>query len=62
MCGSAHCQIADFWAKELGKEEIYAYQASKRGGYLRCRPLGNGRIAISGDATLVSIAQLQIKF
>ena len=29
MCGSAHCQIAEFWSKELGKSEIHAYQASK---------------------------------
>lgn len=23
VCGSAHCQIADYWAKELNKKEIY---------------------------------------
>ncbi len=60
VCGSAHCQIADFWAAELKKKEIYAYQASARGGYLKCRLLGNNRIAISGSATLISIAELQI--
>ncbi|MDO5687860.1 MAG: PhzF family phenazine biosynthesis protein [Pseudoscardovia radai] len=27
-CGSAHCQIADYWSGELGKKTIYAYQAS----------------------------------
>ena len=36
VCGSAHCQIADYWSRELGKKEIKAYQASKRGGYLDC--------------------------
>lgn len=45
VCGSAHCQIADYWAKEIGKKEIDAYQASKRGGYLQCELLNNGRIA-----------------
>ncbi len=34
VCGSAHCQIADYWSGELGKSVIDAYQASKRGGYL----------------------------
>lgn len=36
VCGSAHCQIAYYWSKELGKTEIHAYQASKRGGHLYC--------------------------
>ncbi len=58
VCGSAHCQIADYWSKELGKSEICAYQASSRGGYLRCRPQGNGRITISGEAALVAITEI----
>lgn len=33
-------------------------QASKRGGYLHCEMLGNGRIAISGEATLVAISDI----
>lgn len=57
VCGSAHCQIAAFWAKELCKNEIYAYQASKRGGYLHCRMKGN-RIAISGEAALVVVSEI----
>lgn len=58
VCGSAHCQIADYWAKELGKPQIDAYQASKRGGYLHCEPLANGRIAVSGEAALVAISEI----
>ncbi len=61
VCGSAHCQIADYWATELGKDEVYAYQASKRGGYLKCRLINEERIALRGDATLVSISELQVK-
>ena len=45
VCGSAHCQIADYWSGELGKKTIYAYQASTRGGYLYCELLENGRIS-----------------
>ena len=58
VCGSAHCQIADYWSQVLEKKEITAYQASKRGGYLHCEMLGNGRIAISGEAVLVAISEI----
>ncbi len=61
VCGSAHCQIADHWAKVLGKNEIYAYQASRRGGYLRCNLKENGRIAISGEAVLVAVSEIFAK-
>lgn len=61
VCGSAHCQIADYWSEVLGKKVINAYQASKRGGYLRCELLGNGRISLSGEATLVSISEIMAK-
>ena len=44
VCGSAHCQIADYWSGVLGKKKIQAYQASKRGGYLYCELIENGRI------------------
>ena len=59
VCGSAHCQIADYWAKELKKDTIIAYQASKRGGTLHCHITGNGRIKISGEAVLFAISEIQ---
>ena len=62
VCGSAHCQIADYWSKELGKTEIHAYQASKRGGHLYCELLENGRIRISGETTLVAISDIVVDF
>ncbi len=60
VCGSAHCQIADYWAKQLGKDDITAYQASRRGGYLYCKIKDHGRIAISGNAVLVAESKLMI--
>ena len=60
VCGSAHCQIADYWSKELGKKEIHAYQASKRGGHLYCELPGDGRINIRGEAVLVGITDLAV--
>ena len=61
VCGSAHCQIAPYWAEAAGKKEIRAFQASKRGGELYCRLTGNGRIAISGDAVLVAVVEIVAK-
>lgn len=61
VCGSAHCQIADYWARQLDKKEIDAYQASKRGGFLHCELLGNGRIAISGEASVVAVSEILAK-
>ena len=58
VCGSAHCQIADYWSRELGKKEIRACQASKRGGYLDCVLQENGRIAIRGEAALVAVSEI----
>jgi len=58
VCGSAHCQIADYWSGVLGKRVIDAFQASKRGGRLRCEPIGGGRIAISGEAVLVAVSEI----
>jgi PhzF family phenazine biosynthesis protein len=61
VCGSAHCQIADYWARQLDKKEIDAYQASKRGGFLHCELLGNDRIAISGEASVVAVSEILAK-
>ena len=58
VCGSAHCQIAPYWSEVLGKKEITAYQASRRGGYLHCKMKENGRIAISGEAALVAVSEI----
>lgn len=34
VCGSAHCGLASYWSKKLGKCDLKAYQASARGGIL----------------------------
>ena len=60
VCGSAHCQIAAYWAEELGKQDITAYQASPRGGYLYCHMKDAGRIEISGKAVLIAESTLAI--
>lgn len=37
VTGSAHCGLAPFWAKRLGKTTLRAEQLSRRGGALTCR-------------------------
>lgn len=59
VCGSAHCQIADYWSSIFEKKDIIAYQASKRGGTLYCHLSNNGRIQISGEAVLFAISEIQ---
>ncbi|CAJ1955846.1 unnamed protein product [Sphenostylis stenocarpa] len=34
VCGSAHCALAPYWSKKLGKCDFKAYQASPRGGVI----------------------------
>lgn len=59
VCGSGHCHIVPYWSKKLQKEDIVAYQASKRGGTLYCKVLGD-RIKMSGKAALYSVAEINI--
>lgn len=59
VCGSGHCHIIPYWAKELHKQEIVAYQASNRGGTLYCRMESN-KVFLSGKAVLFSESTLYI--
>ena len=51
VCGSAHSNLIPYWAEKLEKNEMTAYQASARGGYLKCELKGN-RVSIGGKAIL----------
>ena len=59
VCGSGHCHIIPYWADLLGKNELVAYQASRRGGTLYCRREGN-KIFMAGKAALYAIDELFI--
>ena len=49
VTGSIHSGLAPFWASRLRKNELIAFQASKRGGILNCSVDGE-RVYISGNA------------
>ena len=48
VTGSAHCDLAPYWAARLGKTRLLAHQISARGGVLHCRLAGE-RVHIAGD-------------
>lgn len=51
VTGSSHCVLTPYWAGELNKNDLHAFQVSKRGGELFCRQ-DEERVIISGKATL----------
>ncbi len=52
VTGSAHCALAPYWAQQLGKQSMTAYQASARGGVVKLRQEGE-RTVFSGEAVTV---------
>ena len=52
VTGSAHCLLATYWAKALGRERFTAYQASERGGYLDVELAGD-RVYLGGKCVTV---------
>ena len=51
VTGSAHCVLIPYWAAVLHKDNLHAFQVSKRGGELFCAFMGE-RVKISGKAVL----------
>ncbi|MGH9642180.1 MAG: PhzF family phenazine biosynthesis protein, partial [Terriglobales bacterium] len=45
--GAAHCMLTPYWAKRLGKTHLHAFQASRRGGQMICRLVGD-RVELEG--------------
>ncbi|MBQ2697222.1 MAG: PhzF family phenazine biosynthesis protein [Clostridia bacterium] len=59
VCGSGHCHIAPYWGKRLGKEEIVAWQASRRGGRLWCSLRGE-RVTLGGRAVAYAKSEIYL--
>lgn len=51
VCGSAHTTLTPFWASQLNKKMLTAFQLSERTGSLTCTLL-NDRVKLSGKAVL----------
>lgn len=57
VTGSAHCCLAPYWQRRLGQNSFTAWQASERGGEVRCAVRG-GRVKLCGQAVTVLRAEL----
>ncbi|KAL2323571.1 hypothetical protein Fmac_027950 [Flemingia macrophylla] len=54
VCGGAHCALAPYWSKKLGKCDFNAYQASARGGVLNVHlDEQNQRVILRGKVVTV---------
>ncbi len=53
VTGSAHTVLTPYWAEQLNKRELAAYQASSRGGELVVRLREAGRVELVGQAVVV---------
>ncbi|MGV2988119.1 PhzF family phenazine biosynthesis protein [Vibrio sp. E150_011] len=51
VTGSIHSGLAPYWAGKLGKSDLLAYQASQRGGILKCR-VSERTVVVSGKGVL----------
>jgi len=59
VTGSAHCALAPFWAKRLGKTTLNARQVSPRGGDVTCKVEGT-RAVLSGPCALYLTAEIEV--
>ena len=58
VTGSAHCELAPYWAARLGKESLTAQQVSKRGGDLICEVSGD-RVVLLGQAVMFMTGEIE---
>lgn len=59
VTGSIHAGLTPYWAEKLNKTALLAYQASSRGGVLRCALQGE-RVQVSGQACLYLYGQIML--
>jgi PhzF family phenazine biosynthesis protein len=59
VTGSAHCCLTPYWSAKLGKDEMTAYQASPRGGYVYVQLAGD-RVKLRGQAVTVLRGELRV--
>lgn len=60
VTGSAHCELAPFWAERTGKTRLRGFQCSPRGGEVGCTIDGD-RIVLSGHARTFMEAKISVQ-
>lgn len=59
VTGSAHCSLGPYWAEQLGKSDLLAYQCSDRGGIMKVR-LEKDRALLAGKALTIIKGRLEL--
>ena len=59
VTGAAHCMLAPFWARRLGKTNFRAFQASPRGGEVACQLVGD-RVKLAGACVFYLEGEVEI--
>ena len=59
VTGSTHCMLTPYWADRLGKTELRAFQASRRGGEIACRLVGD-RVELQGSCVFYLEGEVEI--
>ena len=59
VTGSAHCQMAPYWADRLGRTELRARQISARGGEVGCAVEGD-RVILTGQAVTYLRGEIEL--
>ncbi|HKF57415.1 MAG TPA: PhzF family phenazine biosynthesis protein [Blastocatellia bacterium] len=59
VTGAAHCMLAPYWAKRLGKTAFTAFQASRRGGQVICRFVAD-RVELEGSCVFYLEGEVSI--
>lgn len=59
VTGSAHCALGPYWQSKLGREQLTAFQASRRGGIVRVQVIG-ARVELGGQAVTVAEGTLRV--
>ncbi len=57
VTGAAHCALGPYWARQLGKKEFEAYQASARGGHVSVR-VASKSVYLNGRAVTMMRGEL----
>jgi PhzF family phenazine biosynthesis protein len=58
VTGSAHCQLAPYWAAKLGKPMLKARQVSRRGGNIDCEVKWK-RVLLAGRAIVFMAGEIE---
>lgn len=60
VTGSIHATLVPYWAEQLGRKRLMAFQASERGGWLDCE-LTEERVFLVGNAVTFMKAEIFLR-